>query len=75
MKRKAESNYNVKLVNLNHKINRKAMILADAAASLDRGEHKEEVFNNFFFETVYTPAGKLVSRYPETAEDAPIWVL
>lgn len=75
MKRRVENNYNVKLVDLNHKINRKAMILTDAAASIKRGEHKEEVFNNFFFETLAAQVGGTVSRYPEIAEDAPFWVL
>lgn len=75
MRKRVENNYDVRLTNINHKINRKAMILADAEASLNRGEHKEEIFNNFFFETVVAPVGETVSRYPESAEEAPFWVL
>lgn len=75
MRKRVENNYDVRLTSINHKINRKAMILADAEVSLSRGEHKEEVFNNFFFETLAAQVGETVSRYPESAEEAPFWVL
>lgn len=65
--RRKENNFEVRLNSLNHKINRKAMILSDAVNQSEILRNGDKM-RRFYLETVYTPVGSAVSRYPEGAE-------
>lgn len=69
-RRKQTRSFDVRLTSINHKINRKAMIFADAQnlAQISSADWQLAQMNRFYLETVYTPVGKTVSRYPENAE-------